>query len=62
MVAAVRASPNIDHTLASQLDELSTVWERVNQLSDSREARLQEAIKLVRKFNIYSSLFNVYEG
>lgn len=49
VVAAMRASPNADHALQHQLDELGAVWDRVNQLSEVREARLQEALKLVRQ-------------
>ena len=47
MVAAMRSSPTADPAVATQLDELTTVWDRVNQLSQVREDRLQEALKLV---------------
>ena len=47
MVAAMRSSPTADPAVATQLDELTTVWDRVNQLSNVREDRLQEALKLV---------------
>ena len=49
MVAAMRSSPTADSTVATQLDELTTVWDHVNQLSQVREARLQEALKLVSR-------------
>ena len=46
LVQLMRASTG-DPGVNSQLDELASVWERVNQLSDVREAKLQEALKLV---------------
>ena len=50
MVAAMRSSPTSDPAVATQLDELTSVWDRVNQLCQVREARLQEALKLVSHF------------
>jgi dystonin len=50
MVQLMRSTTG-DSSVAAQLDELGGVWERVNQLSDVRETRLQEALKLAEEFN-----------
>ena len=47
MVQAMKSAPGVDRSLGIQIDELSNVWDRVSQLSDVREARLHEALKLV---------------
>ena len=51
MVTAMRSAPGVDRSLGIQIDELSNVWDRVNRLSEVREARLHEALKLVRRFS-----------
>ncbi|ELT90302.1 hypothetical protein CAPTEDRAFT_225114 [Capitella teleta] len=50
MVQLMRSS-TADATVAAQLDQMGDVWERVNQLSDVRETRLQESLKLAEEFN-----------
>ena len=51
MVAAIRQAPGASSAdggaQAAQLEQLAHMWERVTQLTDVREARLQEALKLV---------------
>ena len=47
MVDAIKESAEMDPSMSSQMEELSHIWERVNHLSSVREARLQEAFKLV---------------
>lgn len=43
-VAAMKASGDIP---ASHIEELETTWDRVNRLSDARENKLRDAMKLV---------------
>ncbi|KAL5005910.1 hypothetical protein ScPMuIL_017068 [Solemya velum] len=47
MVAAMKASGEIP---SSQLNELGEIWERVNHLSDIRENKLKESMKLAEEF------------
>ena len=47
MVAAMKAASTSDQALSGQIDELSNLWDRVNQLSELRENRLHGASKLV---------------
>jgi len=44
---AMQASQSNDSSIEVQLDDLNALWTRVNQLCEVREARLQEALKLV---------------
>ena len=50
MVAAMKAASTSDQALSGQIDELSNLWDRVNQLSELRENRLHGASKLVSIF------------
>ena len=52
MVDAIKESAEMDPSMSSQMEELSHIWERVNHLSSVREARLQEAFKLVSSCGI----------
>ena len=49
MVENMRANetPEMEGGVASQLEELGHVWDRVNTLSNIRESRLADAVKLV---------------
>ena len=57
MVAAMKAA-NMDNQTSGQMEELTHVWDRVTQLTQVREARLQEALKLVRPYWNISSRFS----
>ncbi|KAL3854347.1 hypothetical protein ACJMK2_013620 [Sinanodonta woodiana] len=46
-VAAMKASGNLP---TSQLEELNTIWDRINHLSDIREGKLKESISLAEEF------------
>ena len=50
MVAAMKAASATDQALSGQIDELSNLWDRVNQLFELRENRLHGATKLVSRF------------
>ena len=47
MIQAIKSAPNPDQHVGAQLEELSNTWDTVNKLSEVREARLQEGLKLV---------------
>jgi len=47
MVEAIRSSVGDDPAVNTQLNELNDLWDHVNQLSDARDYRLQDALKLV---------------
>ncbi len=48
MLTAMKAASASDQALAAQTEQLSNLWDRVNQLSELRENRLHGAMKLVR--------------
>ena len=50
MVTNMRENEPVDSEsgVASQLEELGHVWDRVTTLSQVRESRLHDALKLVR--------------
>lgn len=43
-VAAMKAAGNVS---TASLDELENTWDRVNNLSDTREAKLRDSLKMV---------------
>lgn len=43
-VAAMKAAGNVT---TAALEELETTWDRVNHLSDIREVKLRESLKMV---------------
>lgn len=47
MVKVIRMSPNTDAAVASQLDMLTGLMDRVTQLTDLRSRKLQDALRLV---------------
>ena len=51
MVEAMKAASGTDQGLGGQIEQLSNLWDRVNQLSELRENRLHGASKLVRSSN-----------
>ena len=48
MVVTMMANPGMEPELQNQLKELTNVWERVQKLSDLRESKLQDSLRLVR--------------
>ncbi|XP_076088399.1 microtubule-actin cross-linking factor 1, isoforms 6/7-like isoform X5 [Mytilus galloprovincialis] len=46
-VAAMKAAGNVS---TAALDELETTWDRVNNLSDIREAKLRDSLKMAEEF------------
>jgi len=48
-VAAMKAAGNVSN---AHLEELETTWDRVNNLSDIRESKLRESLRLVSFFFI----------
>ena len=47
MVQTMKSQPTNDPQLLAQIEQLTALWDRVNQLTDIRESRLHEAQKLV---------------
>lgn len=47
MMEAIRASVGDEPNVNAQLCELNVLWDRVNHLSDARDYRLSDALKLV---------------
>ena len=51
MVQTMKEQPVNDQSLLNQIEALNQSWDRVNQLTDVRDSRLQEAAKLADDFN-----------
>lgn len=57
-VAAMKAAGNVS---TAALDELETTWDRVNNLSDIREAKLRDSLKMVG-FALKTNTIDIFQN
>lgn len=64
MVMTMVSTPGMEPELQNQLQELANAWERVQDLTDHRETKLQESLRLVRDYtpdDVYQT-FRIFDS